>query len=337
LRQNINYIGSKYSILNFIYYHINENIKDLKTKTFCDIFSGTNIVSIYFKNKVKKLIVNDIEYFSYILSKTYLSNSEVDNNKLQEILVYLNNIKGVKSDFYNYYCENGEYNRLYFSEKNGMKINGIRNEIENLKNNDEISIYEYHYLLISLLESSDKVANTTSVYSAFLKKIKKSANNPILLKPLNIHIIKDQKNDIYMENSNTLVSNLKGDIIYIDPPYNHRQYGSNYHILNTILKNEYSITPKGVTGLMDYYKSKYCMKTYVKDTFNELINNINFKHVFLSYNNEGLMGIDDIINILSEYGKIKLYKKPHKSYKSDSKRVNKSKNTIEYLFYLKKD
>ena len=329
-KQNINYIGSKYSLLNFIYEQIKLNVPDLKNKIFCDIFAGTNIVSMFFKDKVKKIISNDIEYYSYVLANAYLSNDIINQNKID----YLNNLIGVRNNFFNYYCENGKEKRLYFSEHNGIKIDSIRLEIEKIKNS--VSLTEYYILLSSLLESSDKVANTASVYGAFLKKIKPSAQKKLILKPLDRIIINNQINDMYNMDSNELIKNISGDILYIDPPYNHRQYGSNYHILNMIAKYDFSIEPKGIAGLTDYNKSLYCSKVNAKTTFENLIKNANFKHIFISYNNEGIITSEEMFIFLNTLGEVILYEKEYKTFKADSKRNNKSENTSEYLYYLKK-
>ena len=133
-----------------------------------------------------------------------------------------------------------------------------------------------------------------------------------------------------------MIKNIKGDILYIDPPYNHRQYGANYHILNVISKYDFSVEPKGVVGLMNYNKSEYSYKTKVKSAFEDLIKNADFEHIFISYNSEGILLLEDFKEILSNYGDLIVYEKDYKTYKSDKNRNNKSENVIEYLFYLKK-
>jgi adenine-specific DNA-methyltransferase len=330
LDNNIGYIGSKLSLINFIYNIINENVPNLHDKIFCDIFSGTNIVSIFFKNKVKKLITNDIEYYSYCIAKSYLSNDIINQNKIN----ILNNLNPIKGNIFNYYSENGKYNRLYFSEYNGKKIDAIRTYLNQIKN--DISEIEYLTLLTSLLKSVDKISNTASVYASYLKKLKKTANNKINLKPINKFIVNNQINDIYNEDALILIKKIKGDILYIDPPYNQRQYGSNYHILNAISKYDFNIKPKGITGLMEYNKSKFSSKLNVYNSFNDLIKFAEFNHIFISYNNEGIMNKKSILKILSNYGNVKIYEKKYKTFKADNNRKNKSINTIEYIFYLKK-
>lgn len=93
----------------------------------------------------------------------------------------------------------------------------------------------YFFLLASLLESADKVANTASVYGAYLKTLKRSATKIMELQPASFELTSN-RHRIYQEDGNDLIQNIKGDILYLDPPYNTRQYGANYHILNTIVK-----------------------------------------------------------------------------------------------------
>ncbi len=113
-------------------------------------------------------------------------------------------------------------------------------------------------MLASLIESADKVANTASVYSAFLKHIKKSASKKLILKGAKF-TKNDKSHKVFNEDSNELIKKISGDILYLDPPYNHRQYSANYHLLNTISLYKPFI-PKGETGLPHYNRSKYCKK-----------------------------------------------------------------------------
>lgn len=140
---------------------------------------------------------------------------------------------------------------------------------------------------------------------------------------------------VYNENVNELITKISGDILYLDPPYNARQYCSNYHILETIARNDNPII-KGKTGLRDYsfQRSAFCIKNKVEIAFEYLIKNANFKYIFLSYNNEGLMNLDTIKAIMSKYGEYKVFTKEYKRFKADSKRTNIATSTIEYLHCL---
>jgi adenine-specific DNA-methyltransferase len=116
-----------------------------------------------------------------------------------------------------------------------MKCDAIRIQIEKWIEKKLINENEYYFLLTSLLENIDKVANTASVYGAFLKNLKKSAQSIFTLKPASFYL-NDNKHEVYNLDINDLIRNTNHDVVYLDPPYNARQYGANYHLLETIAK-----------------------------------------------------------------------------------------------------
>lgn len=332
----MNYIGSKLKLCqNFL----PETIKsvcgsDLSQKTFCDIFAGTGIVGRTFKTSVKKVISNDIEYYSYVLNKNYIENHlPLENSK--ELLDELNELP-LKNDgfIFKNYCLGGSSERQYFSDENGEKIDSIRTQIETWYVENKIASNLYFFLLASLLESADKVANTASVYGAYLKKLKKSAQKEMIVEPANFEL-NENEHEVYNCDANLLIKKLSGDILYLDPPYNSRQYGANYHLLNTIAEYK-PFVPQGKTGLPKYSRSKYCSASTVKTEFEELIKNANFKYIFLSYNNEGLMSVDDVKKIMEKYGRYDLAQTDYQRFKADSNRFNKADSTVEYLHILEK-
>ena len=172
------------------------------------------------------------------------------------------------------------------------------------------------------------------MYGAFLKHLKKTAKKSLILKPAEF-IINENEHQVFNEDSNKLIKNIKGDILYMDPPYNARQYGANYHILNTIALYD-KFVPKGKTGLRDYKKSLYCSRIYVKKAFEDLIKNAKFKYIFLSYNNEGLMSEQVIKRIMSKYGEYYIVTTDYQRFRADKeeKRNHKANKTLEYLHIL---
>ncbi len=332
----MNYIGSKLKLCNeFLPTTIHQVCgEDLTDMVFCDLFAGTGIVGRTFKSKVKQVISNDIELYSFVLNKNYIWNHTPIEGK-EKYIDYLNNLFTDDSGFiYNNYCLGGSGERQYFSDENGKKIDAARRKINEWKNIGKINEHLYYYLLCSLLESADKVANTASVYGAYLKKLKKSAQKNMVIEGADYEL---NCNDhaVYMEDANLLIKNISGDILYLDPPYNSRQYGANYHLLNTIAEYK-EFVPKGKTGLRDYQKSKYCSAATVSNEFDDLIKNAEFKFIFLSYNNEGLMSESEVKSIMSKYGKYDLAKTEYQRFKADSNRYNKADSTIEYLHILVK-
>lgn len=167
------YLGNKNKLLPAIQivmdkYHI-------EGETFADLFAGTGCVGDYFKNKYK-IISNDFLYYSYVFNKAKLSFSATPEfNKFREvyncdIFEWLNNRVYTPNDtyfVYNNYTPRGE--RMFFTEENGIRIDGIRQDIENLKTNDLFDDNEYYFVLASLLESVTRYSNTSGTYEAFFK------------------------------------------------------------------------------------------------------------------------------------------------------------------------
>ncbi|MDR0829561.1 MAG: DNA adenine methylase [Prevotellaceae bacterium] len=334
----MNYIGSKHKLSSFIVSTIKSVVgDDFSDKIFCDIFAGTGIVGRNFKKSCKQIIANDIEYYSFVLNKNYIENHKEIPQKLSYI-EELNNLPLIDNGFiYKNYCVGGNGERQYFSDYNGKKIDTIRQKIEEWKNKNEISENLYYFLLCSLLESADKLANTASVYGAYLKNLKKSAQKELVLQPAFFEM-NDNDHKVYNADSNELIKKISGDILYLDPPYNARQYGANYHLLNTIAEYK-PFVPKGKTGLRNYSKSKYCSQNSVQTEFENLIKNANFKYIFLSYNNEGLMSVENVQKTMQKYGKYDLAEIDYQRFKADKteNRNHKADSTMEYLHCLKKN
>lgn len=330
----MNYIGSKYSLLDFLYESIRDftGYKQGDSYVFGDLFAGTGVVGQTFKSKGCKVIANDIQYYSYVLSKHLIENvPEMDDS----LLSHLNSLEPEEGFIYQNYCAGSGSGRNYFTDENGKLCDAMRIELERLKQRGEIDEGTYFYYLASLINSIDKFANTASVYGAFLKHIKKSAQKHFKLELL--PVIEGEKGEVYNEDINELSEKISGDVLYLDPPYNARQYCANYHVLETISKYDAPIL-SGVTGLRDSsaQKSKFCSKRTVAAVFDELIKNARFKYVFLSYNNEGLMSLDTIREILSQYGEYSFYTKEYRRFKADKEenRTIAANSTTEYLHCL---
>lgn len=341
----MNYIGSKYSLISFLKSSISKILEaNGETRTpnemvFADLMAGTGVVSGSFKQDGYSIIANDIQYYSYVITKHMIENNgNLDKNRCAQLIEKLNNLEGVEGFIYNNYSLGGtkgqEFERMYFSDENAKKCDAIRIKIEEWKQSDYISDNEYYFLLGSLINSIDKYANTASVYGAYLKNFKKSALREMKLEPLLVmHGQVECK--VYNEEISELIKHVSGDILYLDPPYNARQYCTNYHLLETIARYD-NPAIHGKTGLREYeeQKSDFCIKSKVEKAFTEMIKNANFKYIFLSYNNEGLMSSQTIEKIMRKYGKYKCEMQEHRRFKADNAREAKADKTFECLHCL---
>ena len=345
----MNYIGSKYSLIDFLEDSIQKTLDRCGEErrpadmVFADLFAGTGVVCGSFKKSGFSIIANDIQYYSYVITKHMIENNgNLDKTRCARLIGELNALDGVEGFIFRNYTFEGtegqQYRRMYFSEYNAKKCDAIRIEIERWLDGGYIDEHEYYFLLGSLLNSIDKYANTASVYGAYLKTMKKSALKKMELTPLPI-MQGSVACKVYNTDASELIKQISGDILYLDPPYNARQYCTNYHMLETIARYD-NPHIKGKTGLRDYeeQKSVFCNKKKAAEAFEELIKNAKFKYIFLSYNNEGLMPFDVIEKIMRKYGEYGVFTQTYRRFKADSARNCKSDSTLEYLHCLvKKD
>lgn len=342
------YIGSKTRLLDFI-----KNVIESETakttyeyETFSDVFGGTGAVGKWAKSEGYTVIGNDLLYFSYVLQSLNIAFNEYpkfsgltflksDTNKERtvELINYLNGLNPVIGFITENYSEH-ESERKYFSIDNAKLIDAIRSKIEEFHVEKNITNNEYIFLIGMLIEAIPFISNTSGVYGAYLKKWDNRA-----LKKLNLilpPILETSKTHIiYNKNANDLVAEISSDILYLDPPYNARQYLSNYHLLETVaLYDKPSIF--GVSGVRNDQnkKSDFCSKVKALNSFKDLINNSNAKLILLSYNSEGLMSEDDIISVLSTKGDVEVYRLEYRRFQSDNTtNRNIEKNKVDEIIF----
>ena len=324
----VNYIGSKVKLLSFIDAHISVFLKEnIPPKIFCDLFAGSGSVGSYFAQKGCSILSNDLEFYSYVLNRAMLKTPTL--SAIDPIIDSLNALPLCKGLMYEHYCLESGSGRNYFSDENAQKIDAVRQGIEAYKCDEPL----YMYLLASLLHSADKVANTASIYSAYLKHLK-----PLACEKLHLHafpsLSTSTHHQVFCEDANVLISTLKGDILYLDPPYNRRQYGANYHILNTIARYD-AFTPKGKTGVRAYESSAYCKSGTALLALEDIIQKANFPWIVLSYNDEGIIDLSSLSTMLERYGTCASFQMPHQRFKGYRNQENK-KALSEYLYILEK-
>lgn len=307
--ENRRYLGSKAKLLDFIHKVVKEKCGNVQS--FADIFGGTGNVAWSFNDNKTKVIVNDFLKSNYLSYIAFFGKEKINIKKLKTIITFYNNNK---PDEENYFSIN--FSNTYFSKDNCKKIGFIRNDIDNRYNTGELNVREKAYLITSLLYAMDHIANTVGHYDAYRKN--GELNKPLILKMLNVgNQSQNKNNEIYCENANELVKKIKADVVYIDPPYNSRQYCDAYHLLENIAiwdKPEvFGIAKKMKRG--NEIKSDYCTKK-APISFDNLVQSINAKYIIVSFNNMGNKGAgrsqsklsdQDIIKSLSKRGKLEIF------------------------------
>lgn len=338
------FYGNKTKLLEFIEKIIKNETNLVPNKTsLMDPFTGTTAVAQHFKTLNYEVHASDFLNLSFVLAKTYVELNEepkfirfINKYHLHPI-EWLNQVKGYEGFITKNYSPISDGGRQYLSVKNAKKIDSIRNNIDEFYKRNLISELEKYYLITSLLNAINLISNVSGTYGSFLKNWDKRALNKLtLFKP--IISFNSRKNTAHLEKAENIIIKNKCDILYLDPPYNSRQYASNYFLPELIAEGWSENKPKiyGYTGMRPYddQKSDFCSKTKAFSALSKIIQDAQAKYIFLSYNNEGILTKDQILSILSKKGETSHHKFEHKRYRSIGQDGIKSK-TIEYLFVVK--
>lgn len=326
--QNRRYLGNKYKLTAFISDILSEKCGSFQS--LCDIFAGTGVVGNHFNKKNVRIISNDFLYSNYAVLRTFMGITEINWNELKNKIRRLNLLMPIED---NYFSLN--FGNTYFTLENARKIGAIREKIEELSVNED----EKLVLLTSLIYAVDKVANTVGHYDAFRKKL--DTTNPLVLLLPNIKEENNFNNEVYCEDANQLIQKISSDVLYIDPPYNSRQYCDAYHLLENLARwgkpDVYGIAKKMDRG---HLKSDYCLKSATK-AFAELIRYAKCKHILVSYNNTGeskdcrsnaRIEDSEIVNILKRKGDVQIFERNYKAFTTGKSVID---GHSERIFYCK--
>ena len=303
------YLGSKTKLLSFIDDILKQEA--VSFSSFADLFAGTGVVAQAFRSRAH-LIVNDILESNYLCYLAFFGSQPLRTSWLEQQLNAYNQLQpATLAD--NYFARH--YAGTYFDADNARLIGHIRDDIEKRYQSDTISERERAYLITALIYALDRIANTVGHYDAYRRvaiPARRLELQPLLITPSRF------KANIYRQDANTLASHIKADVVYLDPPYNSRQYSDAYHLLENIAGWE----QKPVLGIAkkidrSHIKSAYSLKA-AGHAFSELINTIDARFILVSYNDMGTSGdarsqsrISDheLVSALERKGKVTVYEK----------------------------
>lgn len=354
------YIGSKNKILPQIMEKIGSIISP--EMHVIDIMAGTGAVALELRKNGYKVTACDLMTFSYhhcivalmfteepkfhklkeLTSKNNQKNSTLfPLSTYESIINFLNNLDPINGYFFNEFSSegkpaNGSPPRNYFSPSNAKKIDSIRLMILNLYQQNLINDLEHSLLLHDLIMAANDIANIAGTYGHYLSKMVTRAKEKINMTPSALLIQKDiGKHNVFQGYAEELANQLTCDLCYIDPPYMKRQYAANYHILETIAREDFP-EAVGISGLRPWRNqySNFCSKRRIRQSFTKIILQLNCDNFLISYSDEGLLPINELTQFLNSFGEVSITRFQNKRFKS---RNEKSRNEItEYLIHLKK-
>lgn len=310
--QNRRYLGNKFKLLEFISEVVRENCSNIET--VADIFSGTGSVASAFGNM--PLITNDLLYCNYLCNLAWFGSDNIRLNFLSRLIHDYNKNKNFEE---NYMTEN--FADTYFSKFDCSKIGLVREDIEKKYQGGIINERERAFLIASLIYAMDKIANTCGHYDAWRRGV--TFERRLVLPVLNVPPKNNKLNRCFNEDANELVRHIKADLIYIDPPYNSRQYSDTYHLLENVARWEkppvYGVALKPDRKNL---KSVYCTLK-ATEAFEDLIKNCKAKYILLSYNNMAQKGNErsnarisdeNIFRILNAKGSVQVFSKEYRAF-----------------------
>lgn len=352
------YIGSKNKIIPELVSKIQEIVGP--RAHIADLMCGTGSVSVALRKSGYTVTAVDLMSQSYHHAKVQLLLNEapkfqkihnilndyklpqqklIINNNYEKLIDYLNNIPPIKGYFWKEFSPEGSpinapKSRKYFSPENAAKIDGVRNFIQNLKENNYLEDLEYSLLVHDIIMAVNDVANIAGTYGHYLSSFNHRALESIKFKPTNF--VKEGKvegHTIMQGYAEELSKLISCDLCYIDPPYMKRQYASNYHILETIARGDEpeALGQSGLRPWRDQY-SNFCSKTKIRSSFKKIFLNINCKKFLISYSEDGLLSKDELTDFFSKFGELNNYTIKNKRFRSNNSSLSPSLS--EYLFYL---
>lgn len=324
---NRRYLGNKYKLLPFIKRVVEEECNNINI--VADIFAGTGAVASAFQDR--QLITNDIMYSNYICNLAWFSSKSYNPQKIERIIDKYNELATSEE---NYMTEN--FADTYFSHNDCSKIGFIRQDIEDKYHAKKITARERAILITSLLYAMDKIAKTCGHYDAYRQDVEFDTHLELYFPLANRN--NNKRNKCFNADSNDLARRIEADLVYIDPPYNSRQYCDTYHLLENVARWE---KPEvfGVARKMDRtnLKSRYCTQDATA-AFEDLVAHLRCSYILFSYNNMAKKGNErsnarisdeDIYRILETKGTVRTFSEDYKAFTTGKSDIG---NNQERLF-----
>jgi adenine-specific DNA-methyltransferase len=332
------FLGNKESITS----QISTLLEDVdllgKDLTFFDAFCGTGAVSDALKGSFD-IKANDNLSWCVVYTRGRICARDCTFEKLGfDPFDYLNTHNDVAEGFFYRSYSPGGSNRMYFSAANAGRIDYFRAQIEEWKNANLLSNDEYAHLLACLIESVSDVSNTAGVYGAFLKDWDPRANRSIVFSKVDSKDTDHGHLSFLNEKIEDVISDVDCDVLYLDPPYTQNQYGTQYHILETLVLNDNpSISPITGSRSTALMRSDWSREYRAQMLFDRVVAKTRAKYILLSYSNDGFMSKGFIEATLKRYGKPESYICRRISYKKYRNfKAKGDKEHFEYLFFVEK-
>jgi adenine-specific DNA-methyltransferase len=351
----VRYIGNKTRLRGFIRRVLRR--RGISAGRAVDPFCGTASVARALKRWGFSVVAADLMHYAYVFGRAYvetaarpalrqgISINGTTARTLTSLARELNGLAPLEGFIHQHFTPEGsagaEHGRMYFTPENAGRIDAIRTWLEDARQNDLVGDDAFYLLLAALVEAADRVANTTGVYAAFVKSWQSNARRPLELRVENV--IRGNSCHAFQRDAAELVAEQDPfQLLYLDPPYNSRQYPGYYHIPELIATGWFAHTPvlRGKTGLLpdQHQRSVWCSVKRAEAALEELLAVARCRHVVMSYNTEGIIPEVAIERLLKEYGVRSTYQRYRRAYRryrsdADSKVRNYKSDEVSEILY----
>jgi adenine-specific DNA-methyltransferase len=324
------YIGNKTRLLSFIRHVL--RARGIRGGVAVDPFSGTASVARDLKRLGFAVVASDIMEYAHVLARAGVEVAS-EPPELRRLMRELNRLPAnpafITREFSAPLVGPATGARMYFTTENAARIDAIRTRLHEWRSAGAVTEDTYFLLLAALIQASDRVANTTGVYAAFVKSWQPNARRALELKPQ--RVVAGNGCHAYRADAVTLVGALEPfDLLYLDPPYNARQYAGYYHLPELIALGWFDGEPalRGKTGLLPDRdkRSDWSRSRKSEAALEALLAHARCRHIVMSYNAEGLIPESAIERLMKQYGKrdtFRKYRKRYRRYRSDSDGENR--------------
>ena len=349
------YIGNKTRLLGFIRRVI--RARGIAPGRAVDPFSGTASVARALKRWGFAVTAGDIMHYGYVFARAYVETIRTPSfaslsttlgstaPTVRQVLDFLSRIPLEPSFLHEHYTPGGDagsaHGRMYFTPYSAQRIDSARVRIEEWRRAGLLDDDAYYTLLASIIEGADRIANTTGVYAAFVKTWQPNAlrtfrlRSPRLVGGNSCHALQGDALDVVRDAGDF-------DLLYLDPPYNARQYPGYYHIPELLATGWFDspVETRGKAGLIEdrHKRSDWSSSRRSEAAFEELLATARCRHVVMSYNAEGIISEQTIERLMKKYGRsgtYRRYQQTYRRYRSDSERDTRrygGRAVAEYLY-----
>lgn len=350
------YIGNKTRLLPFIVRVLRR--RGIDGGRAVDPFSGTSSVARRLKRRGFHVVASDIMEYAYVFARAYVEiGAEPDvaeltgalglrSHTLTALIRWLDHLPPKPGFIHRHYSPAGERGRMYFTPENAARIDAIRTQLHEWLCTGTIDRDLHDLLLAALLEAADRVANTTGVYAAYVKSWQPNA-----VRPLELRAPRVQSGNGCRAMRGDALDAVRAagpiDLLYLDPPYNTRQYAGYYHVPEVIARGWFDrpYRTRGKTGLIedDELRTDWSRAGRCEEVFERLVATASARHIVMSYNDEGIISEATIRRVLRENGRASTYRRystGYRRYRSDADGENrryKGDRVAEYLYCVSRD